>query len=154
MNCTEAKTYLINFSELTFDQEHTLRQHATNCAQCREELEIITLQQSVVNRVKAVLVEPPHATALTHKIMRSLPTQSSKHEFWILNPLRMVYGVSSILLLFFLGWELVREPTFPISATQNGPKLYSSNYITKPLQPHTKPIGLVARIKTKGYDIN
>jgi hypothetical protein len=154
MNCAKTEKYLINLSELTPIQEQELLLHAKDCIFCAEALELLQLQQTFVDNAKIVTPELVHSAVLTKKIMQALPEQRIKSELWILNPLRIAYGLSSFLLLFFLGWELLRDPAFERTLAPKGPQLHSSNYITHPLQREIKPLDLIARIKTKTHDSN
>ncbi|MBX2899213.1 MAG: hypothetical protein KF775_06170 [Cyclobacteriaceae bacterium] len=153
MNCTEAKNYLNKLSELTPEQERMVAEHGAGCAHCREDFELIRLQQRFVKVAKANSAEPVHAAALTQKIMQALP-QRIQTERAIFIPLRIAFGVSVFLILFFLGWEFMRTPEITKAAVTNGPQLHSSIYITNPLQREAKPLGLVARIKTQSYELN
>jgi hypothetical protein len=148
MTCKEYELLLMQLGQLTKTEEEQLRIHAASCSACAQALEFVQLEQHWVKKV--VPAEPLHADSLTHKIMQSLPTEKASLSFGFLNAARIGFATGSLVLLFWLGSELLIEITFHKPSSVAGPALNSSNYISHPLERKTKTISLTERIKNKG----
>jgi hypothetical protein len=147
MTCKEYEK-LMQFGHLTESEKNHLRTHAGSCAACAQALEFIELEQHVVKKI--IPVEPLHAAALTDKIMESLATQKVGLSFGFLNTARVGFATGSLVLLFWLGSELLIEKTFHKPTSAGECLLNSSEYITHPRERKTKTISLTERIKNKG----
>ncbi|MCE7862142.1 MAG: hypothetical protein DYG99_01225 [Bacteroidetes bacterium CHB5] len=148
MNCEESEKLLMRFGQLTNREEEELRAHTAGCPACAKAFEFIELEQHWIKKV--VPAEPLHAAALTHKIMQALPVQKPGFSFSFLNAFRVGFAAGTLVLLFWLGSELLVEKNFHKPASAAGPLLNSAAYIMHPLERKTKTISLTERIKQKG----
>jgi anti-sigma factor RsiW len=146
MNCNECEERIFTYKELSDDERAVVHTHLQECIDCSKLMDQVKELNHVILKAQASIPQPKNASALTQRIMESLPR--IERTFWqliveIFNNTWLQYSlrVASMVLVVFFVFETVQNPMQLTKALvhQSKIELNSSAFVRRYQQSRTAP---------------
>jgi predicted anti-sigma-YlaC factor YlaD len=146
MNCNECEEKVFTYKELSDDERVQVNAHLQECIDCGKLMDQVKELNYIILKAKASTPLPKNASALTQRIMESLPRV--ERTFWQLiiesfNNTWLQYSlrIASMVLVVFFVFETVQNPMQLTKALvhQSKIELNSSAFVRRYQQNRTSP---------------
>jgi hypothetical protein len=115
MNCNDCEEKVFTYKELSDDEKEQVNAHLHECIDCSRLMDQAKKLNHVILKTKASIPQPKNASALTQRIMESLPRAERTllqlivenfNNIWLQYSLR----IASMILVVFFVFATVQNP--------------------------------------------